>query len=105
MEKYQKELDAFYKENDWKYWSPLSILGRLMEEVGEFARLVNHLHGDKKKKEIEKDQDIEEEMGDVMYTLICYANSNDLDLDRAIRKSFSKMTGRDKDRYGKNAKK
>lgn len=99
MQKYQKELDDFFKENGWKYFSPLSILARLFEECGEFARIVNHAHGDKKKKTTEKEQDIEEEIGDILYTLMCYANSNGLDLDRAIEKSFKKVALRDKGRF------
>ena len=99
MEKHQKELDEFFKNNKWEYWQPLSILARLFEECGEFARLVNHLYGEKKKKTSEVDQDIEEEIGDVLYTLICFANSHGINLDNAIQKSFSKVMKRDKDRF------
>ena len=99
MKNYQEELDKWFKDNGWPYWSPHEILARLFEEGGEFARLVNHFHGPKKKKADEPDQDIEEEIGDIIYTLICYANSNGLDLDRAIRKSLDKVVKRDKDRY------
>ena len=101
MKKYQEELDLWFKENKWPYWKPHEILVRLMEETGEFARLVNHLYGPKKKKKGEQEQDVEEEIGDIIYTLICYANSNNLNLDRAIRKSFDKVIVRDKDRYNK----
>ena len=55
MQKYQKELDNWFKENNWQYWKPHEILARLMEECGEFARLVNHIHGPKKKKSTELD--------------------------------------------------
>jgi len=99
MKKYQKEVDKWFKENDWKYWSQLSILARLMEETGEFARLVNHLYGEKPKRSDEKEQELEEEMGDIIYTLICFANSNNIDLDKAIRKALNKVTKRDKNRY------
>jgi len=102
MKEYQQELDAFYKKHGWRYWSPLAILARLFEEGGEFARLVNHLYGDKKKKDTEKEQELEEEMGDIIYTLMCFANSNGINMDRALRKSFDKMTTRDKDRFGKD---
>lgn len=85
----------------WKYWSPMSILARLFEECGEFARLVNHLYGDKKKRDDEKRQELEEEIGDIIYTLICFANSNKIDLDKAIKRSFKKVIKRDKNRYGK----
>ena len=100
MKKYQEELDKWFKENDWKYWSPLSILARLYEECGEFARLVNHLFGDKAKRSDEKQQELEEEIGDIIYTLICFANSNNVNLDKAIRKSFDKAIKRDNHRYG-----
>jgi NTP pyrophosphatase (non-canonical NTP hydrolase) len=99
MERYQQELDQWFKDNNWPYWKPHEMLARLMEETGEFARLVNHLHGPKKKKATEAEQDLEEEMGDILYTLICYANANGINLDNAIRKSFDKVTARDKNRY------
>jgi NTP pyrophosphatase (non-canonical NTP hydrolase) len=99
MKKYQKELDIWFKKNKWKYWKPHEILARLFEEGGEFARLVNHIYGPKKKKLDEKDQELEEEMGDIIYTLICFANSNGLNLDRGIRKSLDKVMKRDKNRY------
>ena len=99
MKKYQKKLDNFFKKNGWPYWSPLSILARLMEETGEFARLVNHLYGDKKKKETEVAQDLEEEIGDIIFTLICFANSKKIDLDKAIKKTFKKVMTRDKNRF------
>ena len=96
---YQDEVDKWFKENGWKYWSQLSILARLMEETGEFARLVNHLYGEKPKRDDEAKQDIEEEIGDIFYTLICFANANGLDLDAALRKSIDTVKKRDKDRY------
>lgn len=99
MDKYQKELDAWFKENKWEYWKPHEILARLFEEGGEFARLVNHVYGPKKKKLDEMAQDMEEEIGDIIYTLICFANSNNLSLDKAIQKSFAKVIKRDKNRF------
>ena len=101
MKKYQKELDKYYKKEGWEYWPPLSILARLVEEVGEFARLVNSAHGPKKKRVDEKEQDPEDEIGDILYTLICYANSQKLDLDRSIRKSLDKVARRDNKRWSK----
>lgn len=80
----------------------MSILARLFEECGEFARLVNHLYGEKKKRKDETKQDPEEEIGDIIYTLICFANSHKLSLDRAIKKSFAKVIKRDKTRWTKS---
>lgn len=99
MKKYQKELDKFFRKNKWPYWPPLVILARLFEEGGELARVMNHLYGKKPKKQSEKKQDLEEEIGDVLYTLICLANSSGIDLDKAIKKSLSKVAKRDKDRF------
>lgn len=99
MEKYQKELDKFFKKMDWPYWPPLSILARLTEETGEVARLLNHLYGHKPKKTTEEKQNLEEEIGDVIYTLICLANSQGINLDKAIKKSLDKVKTRDKDRF------
>jgi NTP pyrophosphatase (non-canonical NTP hydrolase) len=101
MEKYQKELDQWFKANNWPYWTPHEIMVRLMEESGELARLVNHVYGPKKKKLEEVEQDMTEEIGDILYTLICYANSNNISLDEAIRKSMDKVMKRDKDRFNK----
>lgn len=101
MEDYQKEVDAWFKEKGWEYWEPLAITARLFEEGGEFARLVNHVYGPKKKKLDEKVQDMEEEMGDIIYTLICFANSHNINLDEAIRKSLDKVTERDHRRFTK----
>lgn len=99
MKKYQKELDDWMKSQKWEYWTPHEITVRLMEETGEFARLVNHIWGPKKKKATEAEQNLEDEIGDILYTLICFANSNKLDLDQAIEKSIQKVIKRDKNRY------
>ncbi|HYF29018.1 MAG TPA: nucleotide pyrophosphohydrolase [Candidatus Paceibacterota bacterium] len=99
MKRYQEEVDAWFKKQGWAYWEPLAITARLFEECGEFARLVNHVYGPKRKKLDEKKQDMEEELGDIVYTLICFANSHNISLDDAIRKSMDKVTERDKDRY------
>ncbi len=101
MDEYQKEVDAWFKKQGWDYWEPLAITARLFEEGGEFARLVNHVYGPKKKKLDEQKQDMEEEIGDIIYTLICFANSHDIKLDVAMRRSIDKVTFRDKDRYTK----
>ncbi len=99
MKQYQEEMARWFKEKGWAYWTPHEILVRLMEEAGELARLVNHQFGPKKKKSTEVEQDLEDEVGDILYTLISLANSQNLDLDRAIRKSLDKVSSRDKDRY------
>ena len=99
MEKYQKELDRWFKEKNWPYWSPHEILARLFEEGGELARLVNHIYGPKKKRADEAKKELPEEIGDIIYTLICFANSQNLSLDDCIRQSFDKVMTRDKNRF------
>ena len=99
MDNYQKEVDDWFKKEGWQYWEPLAITVQLFEEGGEFSRLVNHVYGPKKKKLNEHKQDMEEEIGDIIYTLICFANSHNISLDDAIRKSLDKVVTRDKNRF------
>ncbi|MCK5285803.1 MAG: nucleotide pyrophosphohydrolase [Candidatus Pacebacteria bacterium] len=101
MKKYQEQVNKWFEEKGWDYWEPLAITTRLFEECGEFAREVNHIYGPKKKKLEEKKKDVEDEMGDIIYTLICFANSHDIDLGEAVQKSIDKVADRDKDRYKK----
>ncbi len=95
----QKKIDAWYRKAKWPYWKPEWILARLIEEVGEFARIVNHEFGPKKKKQSEQKQELIEEFGDVLYTLACFANSNGIDMDTALEKSIKKAHARDKNRF------
>ncbi len=83
---------------NWGYWTPHAILARIVEEVGELARLVNHLFGPKPKKAEEEAQELEMEVGDIYYALICFANSNNIDLSEALEKCLQKGETRDKDR-------
>ncbi len=99
MNKEQQALNSWFKEQGWPYWQPHEMLARLMEETGEFARLVNHEYGPKKKKEGEAAQDFEDEIGDILYTLACFANTHNIDLDAALKRSVDKVSGRDKGRF------
>ena len=99
MNKGQKEIDKWYKKSKWPYWKPEWILARLVEEVGEFARMVNHEFGPKKKKATENKQELEDEFGDILYTLACFGNSNGIDMDTALKKSIHKAHNRDKNRF------
>jgi len=101
MIKEQKRIDRWFKKKNWEYFSPLAGLARLIEEVGEFARIINHVYGEKKKKDSETSQDVEDELGDILYALACFANKNGFDLDTALEKSIKKVESRDKDRYKK----
>ncbi len=81
------------------YWTPHEMLARLMEEVGETARLVNHLYGSKPKKDSEPSQELSDELSDILFTIICIANSQNIDLQSAFESMMEKYSVRDKDRY------
>jgi len=100
LKTYQKKIDMVTQEQGG-YWHPLSIFARLSEEVGELARLLNHLYGDKPKKQTEARQELDEEIADAMYALICLANREKIDLDSAMHKVIVKAETRDKDRFTK----
>lgn len=99
---YQKQIDKILKRQfDPPYWHPLSQLARATEELGELARLLNHIYGDKPKKPAEAKQELGEEIADVIFTMICTANYHDIDLDQAMAGAIDKLQGRDKDRFAK----
>src|SRR3989338_10346900 len=99
MNKEQKELHLLFRKKKWPYWEPQWILARLTEEVGEFARAVNHEFGPKKNKNDEHASGLEDELGDILYTLACFANAHGINLDNAMEKSIKKVQLRDKNRF------
>src|SRR2546430_522726 len=96
----QQEIDVLIKE-EWRsnYWTPLSSLARLTEEVGELAREINHRYGEKPKKASEGDGDIAAELGDILYILATLANSIGVDLDAAFNQVMNKYRQRDAQRW------
>lgn len=101
MEKIQKQVDDFVSQYKMGYWEPHEILARLVEETGELAREINHLYGPKKKKPEEDTKELADEMGDIIFTLCCLANSKEIDLDEAFKRVMDKCYKRDNDRYEK----
>jgi NTP pyrophosphatase (non-canonical NTP hydrolase) len=101
LRQYQDEVDGWLEQYDPKYWQPLSQLARLVEEVGEVARVLNHKYGEKPKKASEEPDDLEGELGDILFDVICLANSENIDLDEVLRKVMDKVQTRDKDRFPK----
>lgn len=101
MKGYQKEVDNWVSQYKIGYFKPLEILARLTEEVGELAREVNHRFGPKQKKSSEELKELGDEMADIIFTLICLANSLDIDLDTHFKNTMDKCYGRDKDRFEK----
>lgn len=97
----QKRVDDVLQGYEKPYWEPLSLLAHLTEEVGEVARILNHQYGDKPKKTTDKEDDLEDELQDILWNLICIANREGINLEKAIERSFEKLQGRDKDRFKK----
>ncbi|UJL48251.1 nucleotide pyrophosphohydrolase [Virgibacillus sp. NKC19-16] len=95
----QKRVDDYISQYKEGYFSPLSLMARLSEEVGELAREVNHYHGEKPKKAEEKEKTVEEELGDILFVLSCFANSLDIDMSEAFDIAINKIETRDKDRW------
>lgn len=102
---YQKQIDEWAQQFDKPYWSPLSQYARLVEEVGEFGRLVNHVYGDKPKKQSEAKQEFPDELGDILFNIMCIANSQSIDLDKAMEKTIQKAVNRDSNRFAKASSK
>ncbi|MDQ0271060.1 nucleotide pyrophosphohydrolase [Cytobacillus purgationiresistens] len=103
MKELQREVDQYIGQFKEGYFSPLAMLARMTEELGELAREVNHHFGEKPKKNSEDEKAIEEEMGDMLFVLICLANSLNIDLTEAHDGVMHKFNTRDKDRWTKIA--
>ncbi|MCX6795144.1 MAG: nucleotide pyrophosphohydrolase [Candidatus Falkowbacteria bacterium] len=101
MNRIQKVVDEWVSQpqHKVKYFPPFELCAQLSEEIGEVAREVAHLYGYKKKKEGEKTDGLEGEIGDVLFVLACLANSQGIDLDEAFNKSVEKKNQRDKHRF------
>ncbi len=99
----QQDVDHLITE-EWHshYWTPLSNLARLTEEVGELAREINHHYGEKPKKASEQDGNIATEMGDILYILAALANSLDIDLNEAFNQVMDKYRQRDAQRWNQD---
>jgi len=95
----QTTVDQWISQYKEGHFAPLAILARLIEEVGEVAREVNHRFGQKPKRPEEADEDLAMELADVLFVVISLANSQGIDLDQAFDKMMQKVTTRDADRW------
>lgn len=101
LRSYQREIDEWMQLHETPYWTPLSQFARLVEETGELGRALNHKYGDKIKKVSEADDDLEGELGDILFGVMCLANSENIDLDHVIQRVIEKAKTRDADRFKK----
>lgn len=99
----QKMVDDWIKTYGVRYFSELTNMAVLTEEVGELARIMARKYGDQSFKEGEK-QDLGDEMADVLWVLMCLANQTGVDLTEALKKNLEKKTSRDKKRHLENEK-
>lgn len=95
----QRVVDQWIGQFEEGYWSPLSMLARLSEEVGELAREINHQYGEKTKKPDEPIGDLALELADILFIVVCYANSLNIDLEDAFKRVMAKYRYRDSDRW------
>jgi NTP pyrophosphatase (non-canonical NTP hydrolase) len=100
----QAVTDGWIRTVGVRYFSELTNLAQLTEEVGELARLISRTYGEQSFKESDKDRDLGEEMADVLWVLLCLANQTGVDLTEAFRARLEKKTLRDKDRHRNNPK-
>ena len=100
----QQQVDQWIKTVGVKYFSELTNLGILMEEVGELSRLMVRQYGEQSFKETDKGKELSDEMADVLWVLICLANQTGVDLTTALQKNFEKKNLRDAQRHKDNPK-
>ena len=95
----QRDADEWIQKHTPGYFQPLMMMARLTEELGELSRAVSHHHGEKKPKPGEEKGSIEDEIGDLLFVLVCLANSLDISLDEAWARLLTKLYERDRDRW------
>ena len=99
----QEAVDKWIKQYGVRYFSELTNMACLTEEVGELARVIARSYGDQSFKQGEK-PNLGEEMADVLWVLICLANQTGVNLTEELQRSFEKKTSRDRDRHKNNPK-
>jgi len=100
----QEQVDNWIQTIGVRYFSELTNMAILTEEVGELARLIARKYGDQSFKKGEENLEIADEIADVLWVLVCIANQTGVDLSSAIKKNFEKKTNRDSNRHKENSK-
>ena len=100
----QQMVDHWIKTVGVRYFSELTNMAILTEEVGELARIMARKYGDQSFKKSDEQYNLADEMADVLWVLICLANQTGVDLNEAFLKNMEKKTNRDKERHQNNAK-
>lgn len=100
----QESIDKWVNTTGVRYFSELTNMAILTEEVGEVARLMARQYGDQSFKESDKNKELADELADVMWVLLCIANQTGIDMTTALEKNFDKKSIRDADRHRNNEK-
>ncbi len=100
----QKRVDDWIKEYGVRYFSELTNMAILAEEVGELARIIARRYGEQSEKDTDRNKDLADEMADVLWVLLCLANQTGVDLTQAFEKNLEKKTNRDSQRHKDNPK-
>ena len=104
LQEAQREVDQWIKTTGVRYFSELTNMAILTEEVGEVARLISRIYGDQSFKETDNKKKLGDELADVLWVLICIANQTGVDLTDALEKNFEKKNIRDVERHQQNEK-
>jgi NTP pyrophosphatase (non-canonical NTP hydrolase) len=100
----QRQIDEWIRTTGVRYFSELTNLGILMEEVGELSRIMVRKYGEQSFKESDKDKNLADEMADILWVLMCLANQTGTDLTDALHKNLEKKNVRDATRHLDNEK-
>jgi NTP pyrophosphatase (non-canonical NTP hydrolase) len=104
LQEAQQNVDQWIKTTGVRYFSELTNMAILTEEVGEVARLMSRIYGDQSFKDSDKGKELGDELADVLWVLICIANQTGVDLTQALETNFEKKITRDSQRHQQNEK-
>ena len=100
----QAQVDEWIRQVGVRYFSELTNLAQLVEEVGEVARIISREYGEQSYKESDRQVDLADELADVMFVVFCLANQTGIDLTPAFERNLQKKSTRDADRHRRNDK-
>lgn len=100
----QQQIDQWIRTTGVRYFNELTNMAMLTEEVGEVARIMARRYGEQSFKKSDKSKELDDELADVLFVLICIANQTGVDLTKALEKNLEKKTRRDHTRHRKNTK-
>ena len=104
LQEAQQNIDQWIKTTGVRYFSELTNMAILTEEVGEVARLMSRMYGDQSFKETDREKNLSDELADVLWVLICIANQTGVNLTEALQRNFEKKNIRDGQRHQQNEK-